>query len=572
MRTPCTFVAILTFAACVSSPAGESLASLGKADGVGVEPVLAFVNDPATTLALLETLIDNRGARNIIEHRAGPDGVYPGGGDDNPFDSVEELTALGYVKAHALSALTDYAQAHGYEIPACDTCLDVQTWDVVFNNPQCQTYRYDPPQKNRAGDLLIEQKPQHAYCTQADLATSAPQSPQARLGQWIDSLGAGESIFLAYLSYSDDPDANAPNDGGTHDALVAAAERGVEITLVLDAENGLSQKLQTTCARATSATCMAPTVLYRHWGSRYAHVKLTLPNPGNDGAYARMSFSSGNLSTGGTRLNHENWHFLQVATQSYFYQNHLCLRDALLDDEAYTHANLFRKKLLACRDAIAAAPESDVRAHFIPMREDRDVLASWVEGQVIGDASLGIAPAHAFDIAAHRFSLPSFKRALAQRLRDANDDLRVRLVVDDDLYWLEQGEYGGYNSYGDLAAVRTLYNAGVAVDRNDPRFESRYLETDYAGVYLNHNKFILPRNDRGGATTVLFGAANLTGTGFEKNLENIYTTTRPEVVRAFDEQFRRFWGERRDNAGNLLTPVATPFNHMPAELVRLTAP
>jgi DNA uptake protein ComE-like DNA-binding protein len=75
--------------------------------------VVAFVNDPATNLALLdhEVGLERRAAQNIITHRDGADGVYPSK-DDDPFDSIEELDAVPYVGETAMRALRAYAVNH----------------------------------------------------------------------------------------------------------------------------------------------------------------------------------------------------------------------------------------------------------------------------------------------------------------------------------------------------------------------------------------------------------------------------------------------------------------------------
>lgn len=75
--------------------------------------VVQFVNDPATTVDLLDTDvgIDRRAAQNIIAHRNGPDGVYPSA-DDDPFDDLEELDAIPYVGEWAMAEIHDWAITH----------------------------------------------------------------------------------------------------------------------------------------------------------------------------------------------------------------------------------------------------------------------------------------------------------------------------------------------------------------------------------------------------------------------------------------------------------------------------
>lgn len=76
---------------------------------------LALVNDPAVDTPLLddEVGLDSRAAKNIIAHRNGADGVV-GTGDDDRFDTIDELDGISYVGATALALLRDYAISHGY--------------------------------------------------------------------------------------------------------------------------------------------------------------------------------------------------------------------------------------------------------------------------------------------------------------------------------------------------------------------------------------------------------------------------------------------------------------------------
>lgn len=69
--------------------------------------VLAMVNDPSTTLTVLDEQVplERRAAENIIAHRDGPDG---------PFDTIAKLDGVSRVGDAALEALLDYAVANGW--------------------------------------------------------------------------------------------------------------------------------------------------------------------------------------------------------------------------------------------------------------------------------------------------------------------------------------------------------------------------------------------------------------------------------------------------------------------------
>lgn len=77
--------------------------------------IVALVNDPATTFAILDVDVglDRRAAENLVSHRDGPDAVA-GTADDRSFASVAEIDAIPYVGPVALDDLAAYALAHGY--------------------------------------------------------------------------------------------------------------------------------------------------------------------------------------------------------------------------------------------------------------------------------------------------------------------------------------------------------------------------------------------------------------------------------------------------------------------------
>lgn len=121
------FLAFTLSLACVAEspePAREEAApesarvmEEGSREALGV---LAFVNDAATTLSVLDVdaALDSRAAKSIVAHRDGADGVH-GTKDDDAFGSVQELDDVKYVGDSALAALLAYATAHGW-VPASE--------------------------------------------------------------------------------------------------------------------------------------------------------------------------------------------------------------------------------------------------------------------------------------------------------------------------------------------------------------------------------------------------------------------------------------------------------------------
>lgn len=418
-------------------------------------------------------------------------------------------------------------------------CLDFKSYDVLFTNPLCELYQYEQPMETADGQGEVSAKPKNVYCTKADLASSAAResSPQFRLLDWIEGTESGDQIFLAYLSFSNQAIA---------DALCDAEERGVDVTFVLDKAGSRSDQLE---------ECGGEVLIRGHQGSvGFAHNKILMINPNeagpgdDDAQFMRLSFGSGNMSSG-TVLHHENWHFLEVARESFFVESHLCLMEALLDPEATNGKGAFRESMNDCRAEIPFDEEQDIWAFFIPALEDSRFASDLVVE--------GIGAAGSVDIGAHRLGFSDMIGALADRL-ESDADFDMRLVADDDLYWLRPlegaGEKVGPNDFFEADNVERLQDAG------GQDFQVKYMETNHAAHLLHHNKFIIFRDMPGVPDAVLCGSANLTGTGFGSNLENTYYIDIPHVVDAYKHQFELFWG----NVPNAEAPLATSPADMPA--------
>lgn len=84
----------------------------GSPEALGLQ---AFLNDADTTLALLDDTVGLNAiaASNLIAHRDGPDATF-GTGDDDLFETVQEIDDVYYVGPSALSLLFDYAIDSGW--------------------------------------------------------------------------------------------------------------------------------------------------------------------------------------------------------------------------------------------------------------------------------------------------------------------------------------------------------------------------------------------------------------------------------------------------------------------------
>jgi hypothetical protein len=484
-----------------------------------------------------------------------------------------------------------------------DVCLEYRSFEVLFTNPVCETYEYPDPMPSAAAaiacaedcgaepeaeretcktsclgeaalaDDALTTKPANVYCHAAsDLEPSGsrPESPQNRIVEWIDSSGDGDVLFLSSLSFS---------DGLIADKLCEALDRGAAVEMVLDKLSSRAEQVQE-CGGL---------VHVRGSGTRFAHVKLIMVNPDQpgpsdeDAEHLRLAFGSGNLSTG-TVLHHENWQFLEVARDSFFVEAHRCLAAALIDEEAASRKDKFRAFVNDCRAVIEHPEETDIKSYFIPVNEDSD--------RIVESMLAAAVAAESVDIAAHRFSFfqgnpdkletePRLVDTLGGRL-ESDPEFAVRLIADDDLYWLRPitGDAGfklGPNSASELDSVDHLAEHGAE------RFEIRYMETNHSskgctgdgGTFssplLHHNKFLILRGGEGGSA-VLTGAPNFTGAGFTNNFENVYMIAIPGVVNAYAEQYRRMWDGERIAADEPEPPRATRAEEMPMVIQTVNPP
>jgi|GEM_PF-2045833 len=477
-------------------------------------------------------------------------------------------------------------------------CLQFASYEVLFTNPLCGQYSHEDGAgiTDLEGDPVTG-KPKNVYCRDdhdrklnfdGETGEGRVTSPLFRIVDWVSDTNDGDEIFMAYLSFSDDD---------VFDALCDASGRGVDITFVVDKKNNST----TDPDHATRLESCGATVLKRGGGKiPFAHAKLMMINPdkagpdGNDEEFLRMTFGSGNMSTG-TYLHHENWHFLEVARESYFVEAHKCLRDALV---AHDHTSggdgksEFADRIDDCTDKITTdlglEEEDDMKAYFVPALSNRKRQQKLMRALIAASPEL--------DMGVHRIGSKTIIDPLTSRLEDNSDPVKLRLIADDDLFWRNpvapaQFKEEGFNGPGDVNAIQDLEDADKDSNGNRRgRFEQKFMET--ATRQFHHNKFIIfndiddldaaieADSDKNTEVSlapakeaVMMGAANITGTGFNTNFENNYITTIPVVVDAFQAQFALMWdGEGPLPEGHSVAPMATAIEDMPRELVHVTEP
>jgi hypothetical protein len=426
--------------------------------------------------------------------------------------------------------------------------LAYDEYQVLFTNPECDLYEYDQEVRSENGEILTA-KPKNVFCSYDDGYASGdrPESPQHKLLEWIDDPSTNE-IFFTYLSFSSSTVLKA--------LCSAIEERDVKVTFVLDSGTDTT-KANTLLECQPSDPDRAPRFEKRGHtpGIGYAHNKLFMINPGAE--TMKLAFSSGNMSSG-VVLHHENWHFIEPARDSFFAQAHVCLMEGQLSETASASKTAYRAFMNDCRKKIDAEPEADIGSFFVPNKDD--------SGQLFGLLAEGLETAATVDIGAHRFALTNMIDGLAERMK-ADKDFKARLVVDDDLYWLDPltgapGEQVGSNLFFERDNIDELVDVGGG------QFEVKYMETNHTFSLLHHNKFLIFHDMPERPDSVLCGAANLTGTGFRDNFENVYWVEIPSVVQAFERQYDRFWDGKKASADEDEPPRATAPEDMPVDNVQ----
>ena len=131
-------------------------------------------------------------------------------------------------------------------------------------------------------------------------------------------------------------------------------------------------------------------------------------------------------------------------------------------------------------------------------------------------------------IAAHRFSNTQIFEAIKKAL---SNNKTVRLLVDDDLYWVEHKRGRYLNSKYEANKIKPLLKLGLKI---------KYLSTNNKEFLLHHNKYIIfIKNHR--PFRVFTGAGNLTISAFTRNFENYFMTNKTENNLIFYNQYQIMW-------------------------------
>ena len=433
------------------------------------------------------------------------------------------------------------AQEQNQEVKYFDRLQDYKPYkyEVLFTDPECGVYTYTEEIKSVSGKVL-KQKPQNVYCkNRYDLSRSGsrPQSPQYRLVEWINQPNVKE-IFFTYLSFRNKTVKNA---------LCEVAKKGVKIKFVM------SSTEDTTIAQELVA-CAPENIEMKTRGMEgdlgYAHNKFFIINPNSKSEF-KVVFSSGNM-TSGPVIHHENWNFITTNANSQFAQSHVCAMNAEWDEVAGRSRNAYIKAISTCRSAIKAPVEKDIKVFFVPGEGEPEKFGqskkTAVDYLLNGDTEAGtpgINNAKRIWLACHRFFYSKMVSAISKRMSSKyKPDMRI--VCDDDTYYKAMDPD---NAVGDTMPEEYYKMQGLVKQGA----ELKFMETNGDEHQLHHSKYLIfasknsnaSKNTNGDQpedfTAVFTGSANLTGAGFNKNWENSYYITIPEVVYRFADHYVHTW-------------------------------
>ena len=420
---------------------------------------------------------------------------------------------------------------------------DYYNYDVFFTNPECEAYEYDETVYSNAGDPL-RSKPANVYCKRGDKSKNQLRetSPHYNLRKLIENEDVNE-MFLTFLSFS---------NGDIADALCEAIEdRNLKVTFIIDkgsrSDAGkrryLDKVAECRAKNVPESEMNIPRTEFRgqNGGLGYAHNKIIIAKYKSAPKKTTLVFASGNMSSG-TVLHHENWHFLTTSTESYIAQAHECIKEGMLDHSDSIRASRrhgrravkaidnFKNHMTECRAKISVAEEDDIKTFVVPSDGD-EAMDNIVEK---------IEAAEKIDVAVHRFTHNDLIKAMGDAAKDGK---RVRLVADDDIYWVGEnaprsngritcrgaGNVGA-NMCNEYFNMRRVERNGVSV---------KFMQTNHNIFLLHHNKYVIFdfADDAGQPDGIHCGAGNFTKAAFTQNFENYYYITVPEVVEKFKRQY-----------------------------------
>lgn len=508
--------------------AGDGFPS-GKADGA-IEAgtpealaVLALVNDPAVTFEELDddARLHRTAAAGIIDYRNGPD-LIAGTGDDERYDTLEELDAIPYVGPYALGQLLAYATERGYLGPITE-----RSAEVVFS-PQ----PYD-------------------------------QSHNVRIAGIIDA--AERSIDVAMYSFS---------DAGISDALERAVDRGVKVRFLFDTASE-DRKLSGSALENSKSGRLERIGINVRWVNKIMHHKLMIVDgPRDDAASAATATTvsgSGNWSWGAATRYDENTVFLtgypelalrlQAEFNLLWQHSRDVVVDASLPYELSSHA--------IERDAIA--DEADQHVWFTSDNFSVSGDTFRIAGHDTVSTQLALAIAGATE-SIHVASGHLRSRPIAEALMaaaSANPGLDIRVYLDGQEYISEWYHDEQERELDECLAVASTdsqrrncldkgfyfgYQLGATTGA-DVRYKLYSYRWHYSYAVQMHHKYLVIDGDE-----LWTGSYNLSDNAEHNTFENMMVFEGPQfagLIAAYEANFEAIWNSGEGLLDDLIAEVET---------------
>ncbi|MCE3009224.1 MAG: phospholipase D-like domain-containing protein [Proteobacteria bacterium] len=357
-----------------------------------------------------------------------------------------------------------------------------QEIELKFTQPVCKEY---------------PGKPAGAFCTREDVASSTADEggPLKSLLREVQDR-QNTKITMATMTFS---------HKAVGEALCQAAQRGVEVQVLIDAE------AEAATAKSVEA-CGAELTLIgakEKEGQRgdLHHNKFMLFE--RKSSKDLLVFATANFSNPGLSINFETWGFVTAEKQSAFMKNHRCLVDSLINASSGRRA--FRAALEKC---MVDDSHESIQSLFLPTESKN--LVQLVEQSIAGSQRVWMA--------SNRFSFSPVIEAFAGRAQNRDS----RAIFDDDLFWAEKlpnsDQYSG--NVLDAQRINELAKTGVSI---------RYTQTSFEAAQKMHNKFLILDE------MVIVGAGNFTSGGMTQNFENFYVINDQNVVDEFASYYEQLW-------------------------------
>lgn len=491
-------------------PDGEHEVAIpgGKADRIWsrceIDRVLLWLNDAGTERSTLTAAgVHGRAAGHIIDHRNGPDAVYPSG-DDRGFDALGGVDEVPWVGSVAMDQLT--AGAPG----------------------DCARQRY---------------RQAAVWFSPADYETSH----LARTRAVIE--GATRSIDVAMYSFYHDP---------LVDALADAASRGVEIRIIYD-----KTRRERDDGPETVSAGLEDIGADVRWVNRVMHHKFVIVDGVRSALFqatdASVVTGSANWTYGAATKYDENTVFVRgypevaLRFQREFNRMWRYSRPYGRDDVPRADETMaLRAEMIPDAGATDAAFTSrNFRAYFSPrwgptfgVKDSPATVANRIIRELRGaDESIRVA-------SAHLRSRPVAETIL--QLHRNRPDLDIRVYLDgqehiteadhrEQLAELERCVSGAADEEERRDCRRSGFYFSYALHESGvpTRFKYNAYRWHFSYAEQMHHKYIIIDDER-----VISGSYNLSNNAEFNSLENIVIYRRrafPELVDRFESNFRRLW-------------------------------